>query len=74
MLHTVEADIPMRPLDPVSVATNIQCREPAYIYGAHPTGKGVGLGTFGLYRPQILRSKALHASKSNCGASRTSSP
>jgi hypothetical protein len=53
----------MRPFDPVSVPFNIDCREPAYVHGTKPAIKALGSIPFGLYRPQIVRSKALHASK-----------
>jgi hypothetical protein len=39
VVHAVEANIPVRPLDPESVPTKIHCREPAYAW-ARPTKKG----------------------------------
>jgi hypothetical protein len=62
VVHAVKASIPVGPLDPVSIATNIQGREPADVHRFHPTGERFGLTPSGLYRPHIERSKSLHAS------------
>src|SRR3984893_9881670 len=43
MIHTIDAGIPLRPLNPVSVATKIYSHEPHNSSGAHSTGKGFGL-------------------------------
>jgi len=51
VVHSFEASIPIGPLDPVSIAADIQCREPADAYGAHPTGKGLGVDTFRIVPP-----------------------
>src|SRR4030088_3286327 len=36
---------------PLSLATDIQCRDPADARGAHPPGKGVGFDTFRVVPP-----------------------
>jgi hypothetical protein len=42
MIRSVEASIPVRPLNPGGIATKIEHREPKYAYGTYRTGKGVG--------------------------------
>jgi hypothetical protein len=42
MIHTIEAGIPVRPLNSMSVATKIYCHEPANASGARSTRKGFG--------------------------------
>jgi hypothetical protein len=51
VIRAIEAYIPVRPLDSVSIATDIQCREPADAHWAQPTGKGVGFDTFRVVAP-----------------------
>jgi len=41
----VEANIPVGALEPVSIATDIHCREPAYTQTSQPTGEGVEFAT-----------------------------
>jgi hypothetical protein len=43
MVPIVEANIPVRALEPVGVATDIHCRQSAYTQTAQPTRKGVGI-------------------------------
>jgi hypothetical protein len=51
VVRAIEANIPVRPLDPMSIATHIQCREPADAHWAYPTGEGVGFDTFRVVPP-----------------------
>jgi hypothetical protein len=55
MVRTIEANIVMRPLDSLSIGTNLGRSEPADAEGAHTAGKGVGFDTFRLNRPPIVR-------------------
>src|SRR3979411_485895 len=45
MLYAVEASIPVGPFHPVSIPSNIDCRDPAYVHGTHPAKKSVGFDT-----------------------------
>jgi hypothetical protein len=40
MLHTIEVNIPMRPLYTVGIATKVHCLETANASGTHPTAEG----------------------------------
>jgi hypothetical protein len=62
VVHAIEANIPVRPLDPVSIATHIQCREPQTLTGRTQPVKALGSIPSGLYRPHMARSRSLHAS------------
>jgi hypothetical protein len=51
MLRPIEANIPLRPFDPVSVPSDIDCREPANVHGTNPADKGVVLDTLWVVSP-----------------------
>ena len=51
MVRTIEANIAMRPLDSMSIGTNLGRSEPADAKGAHTAGKGVGFDTFRVEPP-----------------------
>src|SRR6185437_10944833 len=51
VVHDVEASVPVGPFNPVSIATNIQGREPADTHRVHPTCKGVRFNTFRIVPP-----------------------
>src|SRR5580700_7904475 len=51
VVHAIKASISISPLDPLSVATHIQSREPADAHRVHPTGKIAGLDAFGVVPP-----------------------
>jgi hypothetical protein len=44
-IHTIEADIPVRPLDTVGIAGQINSLEPAYGLRSYPTGEVFGFDT-----------------------------
>src|ERR1700737_2628712 len=60
MIRAIEANVPVRPLDPSRIASDIQCSEPADVDGAHPTGKGLGIDAFRVVSSNSERSKYLH--------------
>jgi len=62
MIRAIEANIPVRPLDPSRIGTNIQCGEPADVDGRTQPAKTFGSIPSGLYRPHSERSKSLHLS------------
>jgi hypothetical protein len=51
MVCTVEANIPISPLDPLSIGPNIERREAADGYRANPAGKGIGFDAFRVVAP-----------------------
>jgi hypothetical protein len=40
MLHTIDANIPMRPLDTVGITTKVHCDETAKASGTRPAAEG----------------------------------
>ena len=49
----VEASIPVGPFHPVSIPSNIDCREPAHVHGTNPADKGVVRDTLWVVSPAI---------------------
>jgi hypothetical protein len=45
-LYIIEAHIPFRPLDAVSIVIQTVRNEPEQTPDMHPTGKGIGVSTF----------------------------
>jgi hypothetical protein len=50
-LYIIEARIPLRPLDAVSIVIPTVCNEPEQAPDMHPTGKGIGVSTFSAIPP-----------------------
>jgi hypothetical protein len=50
-IHTIEADIPVRSLDTVGIAGQINCLEPAYGLRSYPTGEDFGFDTLRVILP-----------------------
>jgi hypothetical protein len=51
IIRAIEANIAMRPLDSMSIGTNLGRSEPADVKGTHTAGKGVGFHTFRVEPP-----------------------
>ena len=62
MIRAIEANVPVRPLDPSRIASDIQCSEPADVDGAHPTGKGLGIDAFRVVSSTQRAEQTLHPS------------
>ena len=50
-LYIIDARIPLRPLDAVSIVIPRVCNEPEQAPDMHPTGKGIEVSTFSAIPP-----------------------